>query len=286
MKTKYDHDVLLRWRSQLTDFEQDTLLPQLAGRLNILKTMFDDILSSVDKAEKDPAFILALQKVVDPTNVGLSDKQVPPHAEYCTKIRNQVQESFLGPISILRDSVPKIRDYRTFAKFINELMIVASSAAQNEKLFWLNIKPYAHIVNPKTEKLMATTEPVEYAIILRPFDILMKNISQMADGTIRTVEAWSKEQSNWKTQYLAFRSNESDSKNSQIVLMVNIATVFVAVSVSLSFLFLPDVWTSKKEKDQIKAEKQIIEKSLDQAKARISMLEAQLVISEKGKKHN
>jgi hypothetical protein len=277
MGKKYDHDVLLRWRTQLTDFEKDTLIPQFAERLEKLVEMFNEMLGLVNDAEKDPAFIEAIQRAINPTNLKMDDKQVLPHVMYCSKIRKQIQESFLKPISTVQILITEIDNYRTFAKFINEIMIVAMSVSQNEStLFWLSLKPFAHVVDPKTEKLLATTEPVEYAIILRPFDVLAKNLNQLAKGIIGTVDAWTKEQSNWKTQYLSFRSNESIKANNLVVFCINISTVFVAVAVSSSFLFLPDLWTSKKETDQLKAEKQITERALEESKDKINILEAQL----------
>jgi hypothetical protein len=282
MRKKYDHDVLLRWRTQLTDFERDTLLPQLIGRLKTLQNMFSEMLTLMASAEKDPAFIQALQKVINPTSIPMKDGLVLPHVMYCTQFKSQVERDFLSPISTLLDFGKQVSDFRTFAKFMNELAIVASSVTQNEsQLFWLSLKPFAHVLNSTTKELVATTEPVEYSIILRPFDIWIKNLNQVASGTIGTIDSWAKEQSNWKTQYLAFRSNESNSRNNLIVLCVNIATVFVAVSVSMSFLFLPDVWTSKKENDQLMIEKQLVEKSLNESKAKIDSLESQLKQGEK-----
>jgi len=283
-KKKYDHDVLLRWRTQLTDFERDTLFPQLVGRLEALQSMFSEMLALADYAEKDPAFIQALQAVVNPNGIPVANSHVPPHIAFCNRAKVQIQQSFLKPISDLVAYSKQVNDFRDFARFMNELVIVANSISQNEsQLFWLSLKPYAHVVNQK-DQLIATTEPIEYALILRPFDIWIKNLCQVAQGTIGTVEAWNKEQANWKTQYLSFQSNESNRRNNLIVLCVNIATVFVAVSVSASFLFLPDVWNSKKEMDQLRAEKAITEKSLSEAKFKIGDLEEKLIEKSEAKK--
>lgn len=250
LNKKNDHDVLLRWRSQLTDLETDTFIPLFKSRLDGFNEIFNKMLETVHDVSNDVVYISAVEKIVNPNKLPTSSNHVTAGMAYCQGIERTIQD-FLRRISEVRVDLMAAQDFRQLSKCMSLMDQLCQSIIQNKaSLFLFSIRPYAHVIDHKTKSILIT-EPVEYTMILRPFDLWLLNLEQIAMGTSGTIETWRKTQQDWKTQYLSFRSNESLKQNNTLVLWVNIATVFLAVSVSLVFLFFPDLLGYRKENAEL-----------------------------------
>ena len=264
----YDHDILLRWRTALTDLEVDTFVPLFKGRLEGFEEIFGKLLETLREAENDQVYIAAVERVVNPNNLPTSQNHVPAAKAYCQGIERVIQD-FLRRISLVRSELNAATDFRKFSKSMSLLDQLCQSVTQNKaSLFLFSIRPYVHVIDHKTKSIL-TTPPVEYEMILRPFEVWLHNLEQIAAGTSGTIETWRKTQLDWKSQYLAFRSNESNVKNNRIVLCVNIATVVLAIALSTLFLFLPDLVSSRKELSELKAQLAAQQLKLNQANNQI-----------------
>ncbi len=223
------------------------------------------MLHTIIEMSKDVVYIASVEVIVNPNKLPTSPNHLPAGLGYCQGIERTIQD-FLRRISEVKSELNSAQDFRQLSKCMNLLDQLCQSVIQNRaSLFLFSIRPYAHIIDHKTKSIL-TTEPVEYSMILRPFDLWLQNLEQIALGTSGTIETWRETQLGWKTQYLSFRSNESSAKNSSLVLKVNIATVFVAISVSLVFLFFPDILGLKKENLELRNQVSELKKNLSTIK--------------------
>lgn len=278
---KSDHQVFLRWRYQLTDYEKDTLLPILVDRLKGFKEIFEEMKVIVNKSVDDPVLIASVEAVLNLNCHQTQGDFLPAVKVYCNEVLYIIEHQFLKTIFKIEQLAHESTDFRSFSKFIIHMNILCGMISQcKTKLFLLSLKPFAVLTNLST-KAIVTTEPVEYSMILRPFDILIENLNQIALGTEGTIQDWSNKQLEWKTQYLSFMSNESNKKNNSIILVINIITVILAISLSCLFIFVNDFWGYHKEISELKYEKFELERKFNNSEAEINKLKRVLTLKNK-----
>jgi hypothetical protein len=272
MAKKFDHDVLLRWRSQLTDHEVDVLIPAFEPRLEGMKDIFEKLIETLNTVEKDPLIIASIDKILNPHKFPTDPNLEHASASYCKEIRAQIKDQFISKIDSLRKNLKTVDNYRSFSKLMNEITQFSGSITQNKTtLFLFSLKPFVHMTNTQTKEIL-TTAPIEYAMILRPFDLWLDNLDQIAMSCFSIVDDWFKTQHKWKAEYLSFRANESMANNNKTVLYVNIFTVILAFAISCIFLFVPDILNLKRENIELKGQRAELQATLDKSLIEISEL--------------
>ena len=161
-------------------------------------------------------------------------------AAFLAKVANQVKESFLSPLGILRGTYSTVPDLPTLRRFVNDLnQAFAPLVSLEAELFYSR---YFHFVQMKSPdgQTVYDQRPVELKITLAPFRSWMDEIGRVARTTVESIGGWSKQTHEQDTSYFDFLARKQERSGARLQVVSEMLLIVLSVVVSAFFLTAND----------------------------------------------
>ncbi|MBF0103728.1 MAG: hypothetical protein HQM16_00245 [Deltaproteobacteria bacterium] len=109
----------------------------------------------------------------------------------------------------------------------------------NNKLFLFNLQIFPHAVNLRTDEVVLT-EPLEFNLTIKPFEVTLSNIISVAKATADTIHVWHQQFMEGKTRFLEHYGHHVSLRNNRLVLLIQVVALIFGVALSAFFLTAND----------------------------------------------
>jgi cell division protein FtsL len=142
-------------------------------------------------------------------------------------------ENYINPINQLISKFAGEIDLEKFADLMNETNQISSSVLQaKDKLFLYDFSTF-YSLHDKTSGEVVDVVPRELTVLLMPFKNLLQNMVFLCEGLSGTIQAWHKEQVEWRSKSLELTNNKLNRQNQFL-------TILVAFALSILFFMSSD----------------------------------------------
>lgn len=255
---------LKMWRTDLTNYEIKQFIPFVVGYIDGFIEYFEKIILMCNECSENPVFwpqlTTLLEQFGQPTDARGAEFTA---RNYYKQISNMAEISYLKPLKKLKEDSASLNNLGSLALWLNELKMLASSILNVKyKLFLFRLSGWFAIRNLESGRIHDPLPTPELTIFFVPFNAINENLITESTYLLGSIEAWSKEQLEWKTSYLNALSSKINLKNTKWTLYVNLIVVAVAIFLSWFFLVAASPFDILKQNiENEKLKKQILEVS-------------------------
>ena len=277
---KKRYKAILQDRMHLTDYERDQLIPELRLRLGALIQYFSDIIRICENQKNSRLFIENLSSIINPKGLPSSEVDAQCLSEkFFDGVKKQAQIENVDDINRILNEYENIKNVGKLGLFLNEVNLLCSSLLEvKNRLFLFKIEAYPHILDQRTGQTI-TNIPHQFYLTTEPFQIAIQNIAFVCKATSETVHEWHRQTMNMKSQFLNLFNNKITLRNNRLILLIQILTIFLAITLSAFFLSANDPFNLIKKNQELKSSVKVFED-------KNQLLRNQLVQLKKGENNN
>lgn len=241
--------------TEIGDFERDTLVPGVLGRLEHFKHLFQRIKQTCAETGVAHDLDTTLRNVLPSHFGGL--KLPPPQAgqQYLNAISKMVDSDFIGPIdAILKDfpSEQAIKDVHGLIALLNRVKYLCSSVQQTKAvLFYYSFKAFPIVKHLESGEEVVGV-PIDLKIILLPFQVVLDELISASSTLDASIDQWSSKRQDAKKEFIEFLTARSQITANNRMLLFQIAVIVFTVCVSGLFLVLNDPFSLNKQNNELK----------------------------------
>lgn len=241
----------LKYRTILSDYEKEFLVPELKSCLAHLKEHFLNIIKICEKAETDPVFKTLLGQIINPQ--GLPSRQSVDDLvkEFCHKIVEVAQTQHVDVIDKILSDYGRIESLKELGQFLNEVNLFCSSTVEvKNKTVLFHLQTYIYLVNPQNGH--AQTVPNDTYMTLLPIQNSIENVVSVCQATSDTIHIWHKQYMEEKNRFLSYLGQKDGLRNNSVILLVQVTALLFAVILSFAFMAGEDPFNLLKENRALK----------------------------------
>lgn len=241
------------WRTKLSDYETQQLIPLVKERITSFLGYFARIEEQCSQLAEDQIFVAQLATLLTKAGEELPRPMLrQAAASYYRQIGRMVAENYVAPANRILERIDGVTDYPSLAACLNEVNWLCSTiTVMKEKVFLFRLKGFFALRDLSSGQVV-TSEPTELAIFFMPFQALLENLQSEATALSGSIYQWHKEQLNWKTAFLEAVNAGLQIRNTKWLFLFNVATVFVAVVLSFVFMTASDPYKNALTEEQNK----------------------------------
>lgn len=197
---------------EIEDFEKNYLFPEIISRLEYIKSHMIRFQKICDDAHTATLIDESVRQVVNPMAIKLSLPEPGVGVTYLQSCKLMIQESFIDEIDGLTSldrKMKAVESISSLARFFSEVNHLFRSISDCEEiLFKYSLRNFVNIRNSKTGVVLVSP-PEHLEIILVPFEVSLKEISNVSKTSIASIESWSDQVRERKRKYLELLVNVS-----------------------------------------------------------------------------
>ncbi|WP_144370149.1 hypothetical protein [Myxococcus stipitatus] len=234
----------------LNEFEREMLIPQMRDRAAYMRETFIRIRDIA--ADPETAYRIApeFRKIAPDDAPGAEGDSTK---SYLTKIRRQIDEAFVTPLTKLLDDHQNVSSLREMYRFFNEIRYLSDVVMNSENiLFRYKSKMTFSAVDKVSGKRISQDQ--EWAIILTPFELALGELKRIAETTVESIEHWTKKEDEAKKPFLDYVAAVNNAATSRRTIYLQMSAMVLALSFSAFFLTARDPLGLKRENIHLKAE--------------------------------
>lgn len=232
---------ILGVRTELTDYEQDFLVPGIRGRLETLLEYSNWIIETCKQHEDDVAFANILGSLLNPNKLPVGNWSGAQVAKkYFDDVRAMIVDQYCVPICACLKKHQDVNSPKQLANFCMDAQLIANSIVQiKDKWLLYSLTGFPYVVETNTGQV-AFDEPRQLQMMLLPFKGALGNINGVAQSISDNIHEWHKENLKWKSELVSYHINRVNLRNNVVLLLFQTLTVFGAVALSAFFLLAND----------------------------------------------
>lgn len=227
------------FKPRITTFERNILVPEVIDRLQYVV----GIMRSIQEITDDPSVALQidapLRSLVDERLYELGAPEPRIGVQYLASMKRIIQQEYIDPIENFLAENPKesiLQDFDSASSFLNNAVIFLRSITDTkDMLFWYSFKTFVNLRNSSTGAVVLGP-PVELALILMPFEVRVKEMANVAETMIKSIQLWGEQIGEQKQKHVEIianlcqiKSSESQERAARLNLYAQIAVIFLAV---------------------------------------------------------
>ena len=227
------------FKPRITTFERNILVPEVIDRL----TYVVEIMRSLQEITDDPFVALQidapLRSLVDERLYELGAPEPRVGVQYLASMKRIIQQEYIDPIEAFLAENPKetiLQDFDSTSVFLNiAVTYLRSIADTKDMLFVYSFKTFVNLRNSSTGSVVLGP-PMELALILMPFDVRVKEMANVAETMIKSIQLWGEKIGEQKQKHVEIianlcqiKSSESQERAARLNLYAQLAVIFLAL---------------------------------------------------------
>lgn len=266
------HRILDARRVELDLFEREMLIPEMLGRVEYMREMFERI--SEIAAAPETAYRIApvLRELIPQYAEGVD---VEPTTDYLTKVVVQIEKAFLSPLRRIEQEFSSITDLEQMMRFFTQLRrICAMLMDLDNVLFRYSAAVTISVTERETGKRLRD-EKKEWSIILTPFELALGELKRVAETTEASIEHWRQQQEAAKKPFLEYAAAATNSATSRRTIYIQLLAIALSVAFSSFFLTARDPFALAKENRGLRNELESVKGEVARLTSEVDRLRTQ-----------
>jgi len=227
------------FKPRITAFEREILIPQLIGRLQYIVEIMRGFQELTEDATIARHIDAPLRNLVDPAlyERGLPEPRVGQ--QYLAAIKRVCETEYIQPINDLLQTNPPekiLRGFEETAAFLNSAVTFFQSiVSTKDTLFLYSFKTFLNVREVQTGQV-TLGPPTDLTLILMPFDVRLKEMVNVAETSIQSIQRWGEQAGEQKakhveiiTQLCEIKASEDQARAARWSFYTQIAVVVVAL---------------------------------------------------------
>jgi hypothetical protein len=248
---------LIKWRTEINDFEQRVLIPQFRLRIkNII-----DVLNRMKNVCQEERANNILPYLFKKMNEGFGLKMPLEIAQkeadrYINRFDKIIDDDFLTDAQLILNKFEGQIDLNKFIEILIDLRNYCTGLlAVKNKTFTYAIGFGGILINPNNSDDIKTITPVETNIMWHPFNVHYNELCSIASSTIESIVEWENSQEKQKISYLNFVAHNMQLKGYRWSVFV--AVLFGIVTAWFFFASSDYLLVKKYESELMKKEEYV-----------------------------